>query len=172
MAGSWNPGRALAVDVDGKILYSESFGFADLEERVPVWPTTKFRVGSISKPLTAMALMQLAEAGKLDLDARVQKYVPSFPDKGSSISVRMVAGHLAGIRHHKDDEMEIQRHYDNILEALKIFENDPLVAPAGNKFSYSSSTERGDRTRIRRTAEIKRGTPNVPRLLFDKNRRA
>jgi serine beta-lactamase-like protein LACTB len=132
------PGLALAVAVDGKILYSESFGFADLEERVPVWPTTKFRVGSVSKPLTAMALMQLVEAGKLDLDAPVQKYVPSFPDKGSSITVRMVAGHLGGIRHYKGDEMEIQRHYDNILEALKIFENDPLVAPPGSKFSYSS----------------------------------
>src|SRR5580704_15537949 len=59
------PGLALAVAVDGKILYSEAFGFADLEERVPVWPTTKFRIGSISKPLTAMALMQLVEAGKL-----------------------------------------------------------------------------------------------------------
>jgi serine beta-lactamase-like protein LACTB, mitochondrial len=132
------PGLALAVAVDGKILYSESFGFADLEERVPVWPTTKFRIGSISKPLTATALMQLVEAGKLDLDAPVQKYVPSFPDKGAPITVRMVAGHLAGIRHYKDDEMQMQRHYDNVLEGLKIFENDPLVAPPGTKFSYSS----------------------------------
>ena len=73
------PGLALAVAVDGKIVYSEGFGYADLEERVPVWPTTKFRIGSISKPLTATALMQLVEAGKLDLDAPVQKYVPSFP---------------------------------------------------------------------------------------------
>jgi serine beta-lactamase-like protein LACTB, mitochondrial len=132
------PGLALAVAVDGKILYSEGFGFADLEERVPVWPTTKFRIGSISKPLTATALMQLLEAGKLDLDAPVQKYVPSFPDKGAPITVRMVAGHLAGIRHYKDDEMQMQRHYENVLEGLKIFENDPLVAPPGTKFSYSS----------------------------------
>ncbi len=132
------PGLALAVAVDGKILYSESFGFADLEERVPVWPTTKFRIGSISKPLTATALMQLVEGGKLDLDAPVQKYVPSFPDKGALITVRMVAGHLAGIRHYKEGEMEIERHYDNILDALKIFENDPLVAPPGTRFSYSS----------------------------------
>jgi serine beta-lactamase-like protein LACTB, mitochondrial len=132
------PGLALAVAVDGKIVYSEGFGYADLEERVPVWPTTKFRIGSISKPLTATALMQLVEAGKLDLDAPVQKYVPSFPDKGSPITVRMVAGHLAGIRHYHGDEMNIQRHYDNVLEGLKIFENDPLVSPPGTKFNYSS----------------------------------
>ena len=123
------PGLALAVAVRGKIVYSETFGYADLEERAPVWPTTKFRIGSISKPFTAVALMQLVEAGKLDLDAPVQKYVPSFPDKGAVITVRMLGGHLGGIRHYKDGEMQIQRHYDNILDALKIFENDPLVDP-------------------------------------------
>jgi serine beta-lactamase-like protein LACTB, mitochondrial len=132
------PGLALAVAVDGKIVYSEGFGFADLEERVPVWPTTKFRIGSISKPLTATALMELVEAGKIDLDAPVQKYVPSFPDKGAVMTVRMVAGHLAGIRHYNGDEMTIQRHYDNVLDGLKIFENDPLVDPPGAKFHYSS----------------------------------
>jgi CubicO group peptidase (beta-lactamase class C family) len=63
------PGLALAVAVDGKIVYSEGFGFADLEERVPVWPTTKFRNGSISKPLTAAGLMELVQSGKVDLDA-------------------------------------------------------------------------------------------------------
>jgi serine beta-lactamase-like protein LACTB len=132
------PGLALAVAVDGKIVYSEGFGYADLEERVPVWPSTKFRIGSISKPFTATALMQLVEAGKLDLDAPVQSYVPSFPAKGTVISVRMVAGHLAGIRHYQGDEMNIQRHYDSVLDGLKIFENDPLVAPPGTKFHYSS----------------------------------
>ena len=132
------PGLALAVAVDGKLVYSEGFGFADLEERVPVWPTTKFRIASISKPLTAVGLMELVEAGKIDLDAPVQKYVPSFPDKGAVITVRMVGGHLGGIRHYKDDEFLIQKHYDTVLEGLKIFENDPLVSAPGTKFNYSS----------------------------------
>jgi len=132
------PGLAVAVAVDGKLVYSEGFGYADLEQRVPAWPTTKFRIGSISKPLTAVGLMELVEAGKVDLDAPVQKYVPSFPDKGAVITVRMVAGHLGGIRHYKDDEFTIQKHYDNVLDGLKIFENDPLVSPPGTKFNYSS----------------------------------
>jgi serine beta-lactamase-like protein LACTB, mitochondrial len=105
---------------------------------VPVWPTTKFRIGSVSKPLTAVALMQLVEAGKVDLDAPAQKYVPGFPDKGAVITVRMVAGHLAGIRHYKEGEFENQKHYANVLEGLKIFQDDPLVAPPGTKYSYSS----------------------------------
>jgi serine beta-lactamase-like protein LACTB len=132
------PGLSLAVAVDGKIVYSEGFGFADLEERVPVWPTTKFRIGSVSKPLTAIALAQLVEAGKLDLDAPVQKYVPSFPDKGALITTRMLAGHLGGIRHYQGDEFKIQQHYANVPDGLKIFENDPLVTPPGTKFNYSS----------------------------------
>lgn len=132
------PGLTLAVAVDGKIVYSEGFGFADLEERVPVWPTTKFRIGSVSKPLTAVALMELVEAGKVDLDAPVQKYVPTFPDKGAVITVRQLAGHLGGIRHYQGDEFMIQKHYEDVLEGLKIFQNDPLVAPPGSKFNYSS----------------------------------
>ena len=132
------PGLSLTVAVDGKIMYSEGFGYADLEERVPVWSTTKFRIGSVSKPLTATALMQLVEAGKLELDAPVQKYVPSFPDKGAVITTRMLAGHLAGIRHYQGDEFNIQRHYANVLDGVKIFSNDPLVSPPGTKFNYSS----------------------------------
>lgn len=132
------PGLALAVAVNGRLVYAEGFGYADLEERVPAWPTTKFRIGSISKPLTAVALMQLVQEGRVDLDAPVQKYVPSFPDKGAKITPRLLAGHLAGIRHYKDDEFLIAKHYDSVLEGLTIFENDPLIAPPGTKFSYSS----------------------------------
>lgn len=132
------PGLAIAVALNGRIVYAEGFGYGDLEERVPAWPTTKFRIGSISKSLTAVALVQLVEQGKIDLDAPVQKYVPSFPDKGAKITPRLLAGHLAGIRHYKDDEFLIARHYDSVVEALKIFENDPLVAPPGTAFHYSS----------------------------------
>lgn len=132
------PGLAVAVAVNGHLVYAEGFGYADLEERVPAWPTTKFRVGSISKSLTAAALVQLVALGKIDLDAPVQKYVPSFPDKSAKITPRLLAGHLAGIRHYKGDEFLIAQHYDSVVEALKIFENDPLVAPPGAAFHYSS----------------------------------
>lgn len=132
------PGLAVAVAIHGKLAYAEGFGYADLEQRVPARPTTKFRIGSISKPLTATALMQLVEQGKIDLDAPIQKYVPSFPDKDAKITPRLLAGHLAGIRHYQGDEFLISKHYDSVLDALKIFKNDPLVAPPGTKFHYSS----------------------------------
>src|SRR5579863_7826635 len=132
------PGLSVAVAVDGRIVYSEGFGYADLEQRVAAWPTTKFRIGSVSKSLTAVGLVQLVEQGKFDLDAPIQKYVPAFPDKGAVITTRMVAGHLAGIRHYKDDEFTISKHYDKVAEGLKIFADDPLVSPPGKEFHYSS----------------------------------
>lgn len=132
------PGFAIAVSVDGKIVYSEGFGYADVEQRVPAWPTTKFRIASISKPLTAVALVQLIDAGKIDPDAPIQMYVPTFPDKGAVITPRLLAGHIAGIRHYKDDEFYMQKHFDSVTEGLKVFQDDPLVAPPGTKYSYSS----------------------------------
>ncbi len=76
------PGIAIAVSVEGETVWSEGFGYADLEHRVPIWPTSKFRIGSVSKPLTAAAVAQLYEQGRLDLDAPVQQYVPDFPENG------------------------------------------------------------------------------------------
>jgi serine beta-lactamase-like protein LACTB, mitochondrial len=132
------PGFSVTVAIDGKIVYSEGFGYADLEERVPAWPTTKFRIGSVSKPLTSAGIMLLVEQGKFDLDAPIQKYVPSFPDKGAVITARMLAGHLGGIRHYKEGEVDSQKHYDTVVGGLERFQNDPLVVPPGTKFSYSS----------------------------------
>ena len=132
------PGLSLTVAVAGKIVFSEGFGYADLEQRVPVWPTTKFRIGSVSKPLTAAALVKLVEQDKLDLDVPIQKYLPSFPDKGAVITPRMLAGHLGGIRHYKDNEFLNWKHYDNVIASLALFQDDPLVSRPGTKFNYSS----------------------------------
>ncbi len=132
------PGFALAVAVDGRIVWSEAFGYADLETKRPTTPATQFRIGSVSKPLTADAVAQLYEAGKLDLDAPIQRYVPTFPDKGAVITTRLLGGHLAGIRHYQGDEFTLNQHYATVTRGLAIFENDSLVAPPGTRFSYSS----------------------------------
>src|SRR3954468_15782264 len=132
------PGFALAVAVDGKIVWSEAFGYADVEAQRRATPETQFRIGSVSKSLTADAVAQLYEAGKLDLDAPVQRYVPTFPDKGAPITTRLLGGHLAGIRHHKGDEFTANKAFPNVTAGLSIFQNDSLVAPPGTRFSYST----------------------------------
>src|SRR5258705_10769692 len=108
------PGFALAVAVDGRIVWSEAFGYADLEAQRPATAATQFRIGSVSKPLTATAIAQLFETGKLDLDAPVQRYVPTFPEKGAPITTRLVGGHLAGLRHYQGDEFTLNRHFATV----------------------------------------------------------
>ena len=132
------PGVQVAVAVNGKLVWSEGFGYADAERKRPVTSETQFRIGSVSKPLTAMAVALLYEQGKLDLDAPVQRYVPSFPDKGYPITTRQLAGHLAGIRHYKDKEFYSNRRFATVLDGLKIFQDDSLLFPPGTRFSYTS----------------------------------
>lgn len=133
------PGLSIAVSVDGEIVWSEGFGFADLEQRTPVQTTTKFRIGSISKPLTAAGLGLLYERGLVDLDAPVQRYVPYFPEKAKGVvTTRLLAGHLAGMRHYNGLEFLSNRRYASVTEGLSIFQDDTLLTPPGEKYSYSS----------------------------------
>ena len=132
------PGFAIAVAVDGRIVWSEAFGFADVEAHHEATTATQFRIGSVSKPLTATAIAQLFETGKLDLDAPVQRYVPTFPAKSAPITTRLVGGHLAGIRHYQGDEFMLNRHFATVTEGLAIFANDTLLSAPGTRFSYSS----------------------------------
>jgi serine beta-lactamase-like protein LACTB len=93
----------------------------------------------VTKPMTATAVLQLSEHGKLDLDAPVQKYCPVFPPKPWSISARQLLGHIGGIRDYRDlDEAINKRHYASIADALTRFKADPLAVQPGTKFLYSS----------------------------------
>jgi CubicO group peptidase (beta-lactamase class C family) len=125
-----SPGLSAAVAVDGKVIWAEGLGEADAENHTPVSPASRFRIGSLSKLLTAAAAVRLVEQEKLDLDAPVQRYVPSFPDKGQPIT---------GIRHYgPQDFQRPPKHYENLVDALEIFQNDPLVHPPGEAYNYSS----------------------------------
>jgi len=133
------PGVAVTVMKEGEIVFSEGLGYADLEQGVPVDPgKTKFRVGSVSKPITAAALAKLYEAGKIDLDAPIQTYVPLFPKKKYDISLRQLAGHLSGIRHYRGQEFLSAKNYETVAEGLDIFSADTLLFKPGDRYSYSS----------------------------------
>jgi serine beta-lactamase-like protein LACTB, mitochondrial len=143
MSANSVPGVAVAVVIDAAPAWSQGFGMADLENYVPATSSTLFRLGSISKPITATAVMQLFERDKLDLDAEVQKYCPAFPKKEWPITTRELLGHLAGIRHYNPDGKgdipeDSAKHFATMEEALHVFANDPLVAKPGTKFHYST----------------------------------
>jgi len=138
MARAKIPGLTVAV-ARGGALWSQGYGQADVENSVPATPSTVYRLGSISKPITAVAVLQLAERGRLDLDVPVQQYVPGFPAKPWPITSRQLLGHLGGIRHYKSlEEVNSTRHYEDLFTPLEIFANDPLVAEPGTKFSYTT----------------------------------
>jgi serine beta-lactamase-like protein LACTB len=144
MASTHVPGLSVAVVENGEYEWAQGFGFADLENNAPASEHTLYRLGSISKPLTATAALQLWERGQLDLDAPVQKYCRAFPQKPWPISTRQVLGHLGGIRHYKsesqdDPEVGNTKHFDDPISAgLSFFKDDPLVAQPGTSFHYSA----------------------------------
>jgi CubicO group peptidase (beta-lactamase class C family) len=132
------PGLSVSVVTGGELRWSSGYGQADLENDVPATPETVYRLASVSKPITAVAAMQLVEQGKLDLDAPVQNYVPTFPEKPWPVTTRALLGHLAGIRHYAEGEFDSTRHYKSLLEGLALFQNDPLVQEPGTKYLYST----------------------------------
>ena len=137
------PGIQVAVSVGGHVVWSEGLGYANVESQIPVTPVSKFRVGSVSKSITAAAIGRLVELGQLDLDAVVQTYVPSFPEKRWPITTRQLGGHLSGIRHYRDDAMGRDENlsdvrYETVLDGLVIFKDDPLLFEPENRYSYSS----------------------------------
>jgi len=93
----------------------------------------------VSKPLSAIAIGLLYDQGRLDLDAAIQQYVPSFPEKAKGVvTTRALAGHLAGIRHYLGDEFLSPVRYPTVTSGLDIFKDDTLQTPPGEAYSYSS----------------------------------
>ncbi|HEY2171688.1 MAG TPA: serine hydrolase domain-containing protein [Candidatus Angelobacter sp.] len=93
-----SPGCALAVLKHGTALYKRGYGMADLEHGIPISPNTVFQIGSASKQFTAMAVILLAEEGKLSLEDSVRKYIPELPDYGPPITLRHLMYHTSGLR--------------------------------------------------------------------------
>ncbi len=138
------PGVSIAIVQNGQLVYANGYGFADLENSVPATAETRYRLASVSKPITAVAAMQLYEQHKLDLDAPIQKYCPAYPTQSAPITTRMLLGHLAGIRHYKEGgaglpEVNNTTHFaDPIAGGLDFFRSDPLVDTPGHHFHYST----------------------------------
>jgi CubicO group peptidase (beta-lactamase class C family) len=88
--------------------------------------------------LTAVTAARLAQAGRIDLDTDVRRYVPTFPRKRYPITIRQLGGHLGGIRQYEGREALSTKHYRSVTASLQIFKDDPLVAVPGTRFVYSS----------------------------------
>ena len=132
------PGLSAAVVRDRELRWSAGFGLADVENAVPATHATVYRLASVSKPITATAVLQLAEKGRLDLDAPIQRYVPAFPEKQWPITARQLLCHQSGIRNWTEEEFHNTRRYTSLEGALAPFRDDPLLFEPGTSTQYSS----------------------------------
>jgi CubicO group peptidase (beta-lactamase class C family) len=132
------PGVTVGFIKDGQI-WVKAFGLSDVENKVPSKPESAYRYASVQKSMTAVAVMQLVEAGKMDLDAEVQRYVPYFPKKKWPVTIRELLTHTAGIPHYvnRDVEQHFKEHKDT-KQAVAVFADFDLLFQPGTKFSYSS----------------------------------
>ena len=134
-------GIAAAVVTDGELIWSGVAGKADGRTDAPLTEASRLRIGSVSKPITAALTAKLVESGQLDLDAPITRYLPDFPSHGNAITMRMLAAHLSGIRQYDFadfDEANNRLQFSSLKEGLAFFKDDPLVAPPGTEFHYTS----------------------------------
>jgi serine beta-lactamase-like protein LACTB len=132
------PGTAVAVAVGDDIIWSTAFGFADVDRQIPVSRATQFRVYDATMPLTATLAEQLAEEGRLDLDAPVQRYLPEVRDGGFPVTARSLAAHLSGARDFtEDEEAAVPGPCPSARAALRRLQGELFVRPPGLNFTAS-----------------------------------
>ena len=122
----------------GAMQWVRGYGFADLENKVPATAISAYRYASVQKPMTAVAVLQLVERGKIDLDADIRDYVPYFPDKGHRITPRQLLGHIGGIPDYASEADEHLTEHKNTREAIALFADRALIAEPGTRFKYTS----------------------------------
>ncbi len=137
-------GVSVGILQNGEIAFTGGAGLSNREKKTPMTTNTVVNWASNSKPVVAMLAMQLAEQGKLDLDADVRKYVPEFPKKDYPITTRQLLCHQSGLPHYSNGriipspEARDEQKDLNPLFAIKRFDRSPLIFVPGTKTDYSS----------------------------------
>ena len=132
------PGLSVAVGAGAEIVWAEGFGWANLESRERVTPSTRFRIGTASTVLTSAAVGLLLEKDLLHLDEKIQRYVPDFPESQWPVTLRHLMGHLSGVRSDGGDEGPLfSQHCQRPVDALPFFADRPLLFEPGTQYRYS-----------------------------------
>ena len=134
-------GCAALVARNGQVIYQKAFGMADLELDVPMKPEMVFRIGSITKQFTAIAILQLMEQGKLSLQDDITKFIPDYPTHGYTITVEHLLTHTSGIKSYTGmtDYMKSVREDMKPEELIDMFKNQPMEFAPGTKWNYNNS---------------------------------
>jgi len=136
------PGISVLVAQKGQIVYKKAFGSANLELNTPMLPDMVFRIGSITKQFTAIAILQLAENGRIFLQDSITKYIKDFPAREYTITIEHLLTHTSGIRDYANADTVhpfIEREDFTPARLMSYFKNQPLEYKPGSKYSYSNS---------------------------------
>src|SRR5439155_3370376 len=126
---------AAAVMRDGELIWEKAVGVADVEAGVEATPDTQYRVGSITKTFTAAAIMQLRDAGKLDLENTLDRHVEGAAYK---TSIRRLLSHASGLQRETHDDSWLTLRFAPPDELLETLEAAEMVLPPGARFHYSN----------------------------------
>src|SRR3989338_1131564 len=137
------PGLAVGIVHNGKLVYRKGFGFADIESKIAMLQKTCFRIASISKTFTAVAIMQLVEQGKINLDDRVEKYLPWFKAQtkdsdSSNITIRQVLSHTGGVFRDGNSPHWENDKFPDLAGLKKSISNKTVIFENLTKFKYSN----------------------------------
>ena len=132
---------AVAIVKDGALVLARGYGMADLENDVPASAETVYRLGSITKQFTALAIMQLAERGKLSVDDELTKFLPDYPTAGHKVTVHHLLNHTSGIKSYTSVKsfFKLIRQDLSHDELLALFKNEPFDFEPGTKWLYDNS---------------------------------
>ncbi len=132
------PGMAVTVHKNGQTVLQKGYGYADIERKIPVdAQKTVFRIASISKCITGLALGKIVEDGIVNLDSSFYDYVPDYPKKEYDFTIRQLASHTAGIRGYRGKEYALNQPY-SIKDSIEVFKDSPLVFEPGKGYLYNS----------------------------------
>ncbi len=134
-------GATALISRKGQIIYKKAFGMANLELNIPMQTESVFRIGSITKQFTAIAILQLMEQGKLDLQDDITKFIPDYPTHGHKITIEHLLTHTSGIKSYTDmPEFGVMSRLDKKPEELiSFFKNQPMEFAPGTKWNYNNS---------------------------------
>ncbi|MGH9971179.1 MAG: serine hydrolase domain-containing protein, partial [Pyrinomonadaceae bacterium] len=135
------PGAAVIAVKDGKVIFRKGYGLANVELGVPVEPDMVFRLGSVTKQFTAVAILMLAEQNKLSLDDDITKFLPDYATKGHKITIEQLLTHTSGIKNYTSlpEWLSGWRKDMTVKEIIDLFKDQPMDFAPGERWSYSNS---------------------------------
>ncbi len=133
------PGLQLAIVKNGEIIKTGNYGLANIQDSIPVDSRTLFTINSITKAFTGIAIMQLVEAGKLNLSSSVSSYLNNLPDSWKQVTIQQLLSHISGIPDIVDEEEAILISPYGLEESWKQILTLPMDFKPGEKFSYNQT---------------------------------